>query len=51
MLHRPSNVDSAEMMTRIGGTMKEIAAELPLIFPVHPRIRNNLEKFRNTLPQ
>ena len=44
-LHRPSNVDSAEMMARIGGALKEIAAELPLIFPVHPRTRGNLEKF------
>jgi UDP-N-acetylglucosamine 2-epimerase (non-hydrolysing) len=44
-LHRPSNVDSAEMMARIGGALKEIAQTLPLIFPVHPRTRNNLEKF------
>ena len=44
-LHRPSNVDCAEMMARIGGALKEIATELPLIFPVHPRTRGNLEKF------
>ncbi len=44
-LHRPSNVDSAEVMERIGGALKEIAIELPLIFPVHPRTRGNLEKF------
>ncbi|MDO9166249.1 MAG: UDP-N-acetyl glucosamine 2-epimerase, partial [Rhodoferax sp.] len=44
-MHRPSNVDSADMMTRIGGALKEIATDLPLIFPVHPRTRNNLEKF------
>jgi UDP-N-acetylglucosamine 2-epimerase (non-hydrolysing) len=44
-LHRPSNVDSAEMMTRIGGALKEVAIKLPLIFPVHPRTRGNLEKF------
>ena len=44
-LHRPSNVDNAEMMTRIGGALKEIAADLPLLFPVHPRTRANLEKF------
>lgn len=44
-LHRPSNVDSAEMMARIGGALREIAAELPLIFPVHPRTRANLDKF------
>ena len=30
-LHRPSNVDSAAMMGRIGGALTEIAAELPLI--------------------
>lgn len=44
-LHRPSNVDDAEMMTRIAGALKEIAEELPLIFPVHPRTLGNLEKF------
>ena len=44
-LHRPSNVDSAAMMAHIGGALKEIAAELPLIFPLHPRTRGNLEKF------
>jgi UDP-N-acetylglucosamine 2-epimerase (non-hydrolysing) len=33
------------MMQHIGGALKEIAAELPLIFPVHPRTRGNLEKF------
>ncbi|MDO8450779.1 MAG: UDP-N-acetylglucosamine 2-epimerase (non-hydrolyzing) [Rhodoferax sp.] len=44
-LHRPSNVDSGEMMARIGGALKDIAADLPLIFPVHPRTRGNLEKF------
>jgi UDP-N-acetylglucosamine 2-epimerase (non-hydrolysing) len=44
-LHRPSNVDDAAMMARIGGALKEIAAELPLLFPVHPRTRANLDKF------
>ena len=44
-LHRPSNVDDAAMMTRIAGALKEIAQELPLIFPVHPRTRGNLAKF------
>jgi UDP-N-acetylglucosamine 2-epimerase (non-hydrolysing) len=44
-LHRPSNVDDAAMMARIGGALKDIAAELPLIFPVHPRTRGNLAKF------
>jgi UDP-N-acetylglucosamine 2-epimerase (non-hydrolysing) len=44
-LHRPSNVDNADMMARIGGALTEIASDLPLIFPVHPRTRANLDKF------
>lgn len=44
-LHRPSNVDDAGMMSRIGGALKDIGAELPLLFPVHPRTRANLDKF------
>ena len=44
-LHRPSNVDDAVNFARIAGALKEISAELPLIFPVHPRTRANLEKF------
>jgi len=44
-LHRPSNVDDAATFTRIAGALREIAAELPLVFPVHPRTRANIEKF------
>ncbi|WP_313703632.1 non-hydrolyzing UDP-N-acetylglucosamine 2-epimerase [Massilia sp.] len=44
-MHRPSNVDEPETFARIAGALKEIAGELPLIFPVHPRTRANIEKF------
>jgi UDP-N-acetylglucosamine 2-epimerase (non-hydrolysing) len=44
-LHRPSNVDDPVMMARVGGALREISAELPLIFPMHPRTRRNLENF------
>lgn len=44
-LHRPSNVDSAEIMARIVSALVEISNELPLIFPAHPRTRGNFEKF------
>ena len=44
-LHRPSNVDNADTMTRIALALKQIAADLPLIFPVHPRTRANLASF------
>ncbi|WP_308605959.1 non-hydrolyzing UDP-N-acetylglucosamine 2-epimerase [Massilia sp. DJPM01] len=44
-LHRPSNVDDAAMMSTLAGALREIAQELPLIFPVHPRTRANLDSF------
>ncbi|MBZ2206835.1 non-hydrolyzing UDP-N-acetylglucosamine 2-epimerase [Massilia soli] len=44
-LHRPSNVDDAANFARIGAALRELSSELPLIFPVHPRTRANLEKF------
>lgn len=43
-LHRPSNVDSREALTEIASALNEIAAELPIVFPVHPRTRSMLEK-------
>ncbi len=44
-LHRPSNVDDADTLRRIGTALRTLAAELPLIFPLHPRTRNKLEQF------
>lgn len=44
-LHRPSNVDEPETFARIAGALKEISQDLPLIFPVHPRTRANIERF------
>ncbi|HZX26287.1 MAG TPA: UDP-N-acetylglucosamine 2-epimerase (non-hydrolyzing) [Telluria sp.] len=36
-LHRPANVDDAGMLRDLLETVAELAARLPLIFPVHPR--------------
>lgn len=44
-LHRPSNVDEREALERIATALRVIAEQLPLVFPVHPRTRANLEKF------
>ena len=44
-LHRPSNVDSEASLRPIMGALSHIATSLPLIFPVHPRTRGNLERF------
>ncbi|OPY83131.1 MAG: UDP-2,3-diacetamido-2,3-dideoxy-D-glucuronate 2-epimerase [Smithella sp. PtaU1.Bin162] len=42
-LHRPSNVDDAETFREIAGVMNEIADEMPIYFPVHPRTRKMIE--------
>ena len=44
-LHRPSNVDDPQIFAGIASALKTASANLPLIFPVHPRTRGNLEKF------
>jgi UDP-N-acetylglucosamine 2-epimerase (non-hydrolysing) len=44
-LHRPGNVDAADVFARIADALNAISQALPLIFPVHPRTRASLEKF------
>jgi UDP-N-acetylglucosamine 2-epimerase (non-hydrolysing) len=41
-IHRPSNVDQPAMLARIMKALEELAAHLPVIFPVHPRTRQRL---------
>jgi len=41
-MHRPSNVDSPESLSRLMGVFTEIARDLPIVFPVHPRTRARL---------
>ena len=41
-LHRPSNVDHPETFRSILGALKQIARDLPIVFPVHPRTRARL---------
>jgi UDP-N-acetylglucosamine 2-epimerase (non-hydrolysing) len=44
-LHRPSNVDDAEMLARVLKSLGEIAAEIPVVFPAHPRTRRRIAEF------
>jgi UDP-N-acetylglucosamine 2-epimerase (non-hydrolysing) len=44
-LHRPSNVDDPATLQRIAAALRTISDQLPLVFPVHPRTRGNLERF------
>jgi UDP-N-acetylglucosamine 2-epimerase (non-hydrolysing) len=41
-LHRPSNVDDPATLERLLSALAEIASELPVVFPVHPRTRARL---------
>jgi len=41
-LHRPSNVDDADMLPRLLRVLDEIGQRLPLFFPVHPRTRKRM---------
>ncbi len=41
-LHRPSNVDEPEQLGRIMQALQQIARDIPIIFPVHPRTRQRL---------
>jgi UDP-N-acetylglucosamine 2-epimerase (non-hydrolysing) len=43
-LHRPSNVDEPEVLETICQLLMRVAKKIPLIFPVHPRTSDNLEK-------
>ena len=42
-LHRPSNVDDPEALAGLLNCLKGMAAELPVVFPVHPRTRARIE--------
>ena len=44
-LHRPSNVDAAETLGPVIDALHHVSQRLPLVFALHPRTRNNLERF------
>ncbi|HUU92134.1 MAG TPA: UDP-N-acetylglucosamine 2-epimerase (non-hydrolyzing) [Phycisphaerae bacterium] len=44
-LHRPSNVDDPETFGHLMQAVRRIAEDMPIIFPVHPRTRNNMVRF------
>ena len=42
-LHRPSNVDSVDKLAGLLAAIDQIAAEVPVVFPVHPRTHQRLK--------
>ncbi|CAN5528406.1 UDP-N-acetylglucosamine 2-epimerase (non-hydrolyzing) [soil metagenome] len=45
-LHRPANVDDHRVLAGIMWALGEISADLPVVFPVHPRTRARLSERR-----
>jgi UDP-N-acetylglucosamine 2-epimerase (non-hydrolysing) len=44
-LHRPSNVDRPEALREALAILRDVAERLPLVWPIHPRTRGNIELF------
>jgi UDP-N-acetylglucosamine 2-epimerase (non-hydrolysing) len=45
-LHRPANVDGGGALWNILRGLEELARELPIIFPAHPRTQSRIREFR-----
>jgi UDP-N-acetylglucosamine 2-epimerase (non-hydrolysing) len=43
-LHRPSNVDDIATLSSLIDALRAISANIPLVFPVHPRTRAKLQE-------
>ena len=44
-LHRPSNVDAGDSLREILHYLNGLADRIPVVFPMHPRTKKNIEKF------
>ena len=44
-LHRPSNVDSPDAFGEALAVLRDVAARVPLVWPMHPRARANIDRF------
>jgi len=44
-LHRPSNVDDADALAEVLEGLGRVAAEMPVVFPIHPRTLKQVESF------
>lgn len=45
-LHRPSNVDNKDTFEHVSRALQKIAKHINIIFPIHPRTRGQIKKFR-----
>jgi UDP-N-acetylglucosamine 2-epimerase (non-hydrolysing) len=49
-LHRPSNVDDPKILSRLVNLFAHLSMEIPIVFPVHPRTRRNIESLGFNAP-
>jgi UDP-N-acetylglucosamine 2-epimerase (non-hydrolysing) len=45
-LHRPSNVDDPQILARLCQALIRMSQKVPLVFPIHPRTRKNIENLQ-----
>jgi UDP-N-acetylglucosamine 2-epimerase (non-hydrolysing) len=50
-LHRPALVDDDERLVAVLGVLDELAGELPVVFPVHPRTRERIARLGERAPR
>jgi UDP-N-acetylglucosamine 2-epimerase (non-hydrolysing) len=43
-LHRPALVDDTERLSAVVDTLRDLARDIPFVFPIHPRTRGNVER-------
>jgi len=49
-LHRPSNVDDPDTLSRLLSLFADLSQKLPIVFPVHPRTKKQMESLHFTAP-
>lgn len=45
-LHRPANVDRVDVLATLLKSINRLAADLPVLFPVHPRTKKTISQLR-----
>jgi UDP-N-acetylglucosamine 2-epimerase (non-hydrolysing) len=50
-MHRPSNVDDPDALRAILAALGEIARDVPIVFPAHPRTRARMQQFGVAAPR
>jgi len=44
-MHRPSNVDAPNTLREVLVILRDVSMQLPLVWPLHPRTRANIDRF------